>query len=288
MSAARVRIGSNEALFRSMHRHYCDDPHTVPPWDRFDAGSLRDSVREELRRAWSARVVAEYRSMVVFSELIARLPEAGLALEVSCAASRLLSDEARHVDLCANLADRLGGSADATVSRADLRFSDEGLSAELFVARWTLSMMCVGECASVALLRALADAAEDPCVSQVLDTLYRDEVLHDRFGWALAREIVPALNEEQREWLSADLAFSFAHYDRIHGRRMRKDGDALPEAKTRTDGGDQLGLVAPETYARAWYQRLDTVILPGIRSLGLAANEAWALRNEAAAVLDQR
>jgi hypothetical protein len=288
MTSARVRIGTNEALFRSMHRHFVDDLHRTPDWTRLDAGTLDDSVREELRRAWSARVVAEYRSMVVFSEMIARLPEAGMPLEVSCAASRLLSDEARHVDLCAKVADRLGGSADAMVTRAELRFSDEGLSAELFVARWTLSMMCVGECASVGLLKALADAADDPCISQVLDTLYRDEVLHDKFGWALAREIVPTLSAEQREWLSADLAFSFAHYDRIHGRRMREDGGALPEARAREDGGDRLGLVAPETYARAWYHRLDTVILPGIRSLGLAANEAWALRGEAAAVLDQR
>jgi len=288
MVSSRVRIGTHEALFRSMHRHYCDDPHTVPDWSRFDAGDISDSVREELRRAWSARVVAEYRSMVVFSEMIARLPEAGLPLEVSCAASRLLTDEARHVELCAQLAERLGGAQDATVNRAELRFNDEGLSAELFVARWTLSMMCVGECASVGLLKALADASQEPVVKQVLDTLYRDEVLHDRFGWALARELVPTLTDEQREWLSADLAFSFAHYDRIHGRRLRKDGEALPEATQRADGGDRLGVVTPETYARAWYHRLDAVILPGIRALGLAANEAWALRDEAAAVVERR
>jgi hypothetical protein len=136
----------------------------------------------------------------------------------------------------------------------------------------------------VALLRALADEADDPCVSRVLETLFRDEVLHDRFGWALAREIVPRLTDDQREWLSADLAFSFAHYDKIHGRRMRADGDAGPADVRRDDGAQRLGLVSPETYARAWYQRLDSVILPGIKSLGLSAYEAWTLRDEAAAV----
>jgi|LNFM01.1.fsa_nt_gb hypothetical protein len=288
MSSSVVRIGTSEALFRSMHRQYADNAHPLPEWDRFDPSALSDAVREDLRRAWSARVVAEYRSMVVFSELIARLPEAGLPLEVSSAASRLLQDEARHTELCAELAERLGGRQDSTVLRNELRFSDEGLSAELFVGRWTLSMMCVGECASVGLLKALADAAEDPCVARVLDTLYRDEVLHDRFGWALARELIPQLTDSQREWLSADLAFSFAHYDRIHGRGMRKDGDELPADKPRSDGAERLGLVSPESYARAWYERLDAVILPGLRSLGLAANEAWALRGEAQDALGAR
>jgi hypothetical protein len=286
MARRRILFGTNEALFRSMHRRACDDPRSPPDWDRFDPGALDPVVREELRRAWSARVVAEYRSMAVFSALIGRLPEAGMPVEVTAATARLLQDEARHTELCSRLAEALGGAHDATVAPADTRLTDESLRAELFIARWTLSMMCVGECASVGLLKALSEVAEDPCVRRVLETLLRDEVLHDRLGWALAREIVPRLSDEEREWLGADLSFSFAHYDRIHGRGLRRDGDPLPDDVPRADGAEALGLVSSERYARAWYERLDTVIVPQICALGLPAREAWALRHEAAAAVD--
>jgi hypothetical protein len=280
----RVPLGTDEALFRSLHRKYCDEVHPLPPWDKLDASALSDAAREDLRRAWSARVVAEYRSMVVFSEIIARIPEVGLPLEVSCATSRLLQDEARHTELCAQLADKLGGTQDAVLNRNDLHLADDSLNPALFVARWTVSMFCVGECASVSLLQALAREAGDPCVQRILDTLLRDEVLHDRFGWALARLVVPKLTDDEREWLSADLAFTLAHYDRANGRRMRLDGAPLPEQISREDGTQQFGLIHASTYARAWYQRLDSVILPGLKTLGLSSYEAWALRHEASEV----
>ena len=126
----------------------------MPPWDALRVDGLGDAVRERLRAAWSARVAAEYRSMVVFSELLARMPEAGLPLEVSCAATRLIADEARHTEYCARLADALGGRSDATVGDDELRLADPSLSARLFVARWTASMFCVGESASVEIGRA--------------------------------------------------------------------------------------------------------------------------------------
>ena len=281
--ARPVALGTDDKLFRALHRRHVDGGRPPPPWGALRVDALDDATRERLRAAWSARVAAEYRSMVVFSELLARMPEAGLPLEVSCAASRLVADEARHTEYCARLADALGGRADATVTDDDLRLADGALSARLFVARWTASMFCVGESASVGLLQALAREATDPCVRAVLDALLRDESLHDRFGWALARAVFPALTDDEREWLGADLAFAFAHYDRQNGRSLRPDGAALPDEPAGCDAyaGASHGVVAPARYARAWYERLDGVILPGLAALGVPAYEAWALRHEA-------
>ena len=279
--ARPVALGTDEKVFRALHRRHVDNGRAAPPWSALRLDGLDDATRERLRAAWSARVAAEYRSMVVFSELLARLPEAGLSLEVSCAATRLIADEARHTEYCARLADALGGHADATVGDDDLRLADPTLSARRFVARWTASMFCVGEAASVGLLQALAREATDPCVSAVVASLLRDESLHDRFGWALARAVLPALTDEEREWLGVDLAFAFAHYDRQNGRCLRRDGEALPDDPGALEAGASHGVVAPVRYARAWYQRLDGVILPGLAALGLPAYEAWALRHEA-------
>lgn len=280
-----VARGTDERLFRSLHARHVTHAHPPPPWGALRLDGLDDATRERLRAAWSARVSAEYRSMVVFSELLARMPEAGLALEVSCAAARLITDEARHTEYCARLAEALGGASDATVTDADLHLADGSLSARLFVARWTASMFCVGEAGSVALLHALARDATDPCVRAVIATLLRDEALHDRFGWALARTVFPTLNDDEREWLGCDLAFVFAHYERQSGRGMRVDGAPLPADAPDGDRypGASHGVVAPERFARAWYARIDDVILPRLASLGVPAYEAWALRHEARA-----
>ena len=116
----RVPLGTDEKLFRAMHRRMLDGPRPVPPWARLDPAGVPDALRERVRRGWAARVEAEYRSMVVFGELIARFPEAGLPLEVSCAASRLLQDEARHTELCARVAEAFGVKAWRVVDPEDL------------------------------------------------------------------------------------------------------------------------------------------------------------------------
>jgi hypothetical protein len=281
----RVPLGTDEKLFRAMHRRMLDGPRPVPPWARLDPAGVPDALRERVRRGWAARVEAEYRSMVVFGELIARFPEAGLPLEVSCAASRLLQDEARHTELCARVAEAFGGYDEATLDPGHLRLVDDALPAHLFVARWTASMFCVGEAASVGLLGVLRDGATDPCVASVLDTLLRDEVLHDRFGWALARVVFPRLTDDEREWLGADLAFAFAHYDQMNAGCLRPDGGEVPAApETPEDpGAVALGIASRWRFAPAFYRRIDEVILPSFAALGVPAYEAWALRHEAAA-----
>ncbi len=278
-----VPRGTDVRLFAALHRRHVEAERPPPPWDALRVDDLDDRARALLRAAWASRTVAEYRSMVVFGELLARLPEAGLPLEVSCAATRLIRDEARHTEYCARLAEALGGADEARVDPADLRLDDGTLSAELFVARWTVGMFCVGEAASVGLLQALVREARDPCVSAVLATLLRDEALHDRFGWALAEAVVPRLSAEAREWLGADLAMVLSHYDRTNGHGMRPDGADLPPDDPRDEAypGATHGVVAPARFARAWYDRLDRVILPGLDALGLPAYEAWALRHEA-------
>ncbi|MFO0629038.1 MAG: ferritin-like domain-containing protein [Polyangiales bacterium] len=274
--------GTPSKLLATLHRRFLDTDRPKVPWARLDPTVLDDAEREVVRRAWAARVDAEYRSMVVFGELIARLPEAGVSLEASCAASRLLQDEARHTELCARMADALGGHPEARFDAASLRLVD-GLPAHLFVARWTASMLCVGETASVGLLQVLAARTTDPCARVVVEILLRDEILHDRFGWALAAEVLPRLGEDEREWLAADLAFTFAHYDRIDAACMRPDGAALPaepdDARDRWQAKN-LGVSSRESFARAFYTRLDGVILPGLHALGIPAYEAWAARGD--------
>lgn len=243
-----------------------------PPWEQLRPDDFSPDEIEAARFAWASRASSEYRSLIVFGELIARFGELNLPLEVTSSAARLLTDEARHTELCAKLADAFGGQQGVELKPEEVRLERRNLPAHLFVARWTASMFCIGEAASVGILQVLVQHAKNPCIEAVLRILLRDEILHDRFGWALARLIFPRLTEDEQDWLAADLARAFAHYDRAHGGRAEQEEKALPYA---------LGLAPARARHEAFEQRIQKIILPSLAELGVPAYEAWELRNEA-------
>jgi hypothetical protein len=245
--------------------------YETPPWEQLRPDDLPPELIEEARKAWASRTLAEYRSMIVFGEIIARFPEIGLPLEITSAASRLLSDEARHTELCARLTDKLGGHQGFQLDPKDLSLNTKNLPAHLFVARWTASMFCVGETASVGALQVFLENTKNPCVATILKILLRDEILHDQFGWALARTILPHLTTDEQDWLAADLAFVFAHYDRAHGAQEK----TTPNTRL-----NDLGLGSPQKRNEAFQNKINTLILPSFAKLGIPAYEAWQLRTE--------
>lgn len=271
-------LRSAERLFARLHRSLLDAHTPAIPWGALDPSVLDDETREHTRRAWAARALAEYRSLAVFTQLLARMPEAGAPLPAITALTRLVQDEARHTELCARMADALGGTHDCVLPRESLRVSSR-LRAELFIARQAVSMFCVGEAASVALLDELLAGVTDRCARAVLRVIRRDERLHERYGLALARWAIAQLDDEERAWLGADTALAFAHYDRVNAGARRTDGEPFAEPAAPT--GPDLGLRSAERFAWAFYGKLDADILPSLERLGLPARLAWRDRFEA-------
>lgn len=268
----KVPLGTTEKLFGTLHRHFMERGYRQPPWEKLRPDDFTPEQIEAARFAWASRASSEYRSLIVFGELIARFGEMNLPLEVTSAASRLLTDEARHTELCAKLADIFGGQQGVELTPADVKLERRDLPAHLFVARWTASMFCVGETASVGILQTLLAHTKNPCVETVLHILLRDEILHDRFGWALARLVFPRLTDDEQEWLAADLAFAFAHYDRAHGGGVDEEEPDL---------ANTLGLAPAKARHVAFEERIHKLILPSLAKLGVPAYEAWELRKDA-------
>lgn len=280
MSAERpVPLRSAERLFTRLHRSLLDAHTPAIPWQALDPSVLDDEAREHTRRAWAARALAEYRSLGVFTEVLARMPEAGAPLPAITALTRLVQDEARHTELCARMAEALGGTHDCTLPREALRASGHRLRAELFIARQAVSMFCVGEAASVALLDELLAGVTDRCARAVLRVIRRDERLHERYGLALARWAIALLDEDELAWLAADTALALAHYDRVNAGARRIDAE--PFAEPAAPAGPDLGLRSAGRFAWAFYRKLDADILPGLERLGLPARLAWRDRFEA-------
>lgn len=274
-----VPLRSAERLFARLHRSLLDAHTPAIPWQALDPSVLDDETREATRRAWAARVLAEYRSLAVFTEVLARMPEAGAPLPAITSLTRLIQDEARHTELCARMAEALGGTHDCTLPPEALRVSSGRLRPALFIARQAVSMFCVGEAASVALLDELLAGVTDRCAAAVLRVIRRDERLHERYGLALARWAIARLDEDELAWLAADAALALAHYDRVNAGARRVDAE--PFAEPAAPAGPDLGLRSAGRFAWAFYRKLDQDILPSLERLGLPARLAWRDRLEA-------
>jgi hypothetical protein len=274
-----IPLHTDIALFQRLFRRVASRGYQAPPWDLLDPSRVSPEDLAFARDTWAARMNAEYRAVAAFAELCARAAELGLPLEVTTALSCIVQDEARHVELGAEMSERLGGPASVSLPAEDLVFQSRRLPPDLFFARWAISNFCIGESSSVAQLQASAASDMDPCVAAVIDTLLRDEILHDRLGWALAALVLPRLGDEERTWLGADLATAFAFYEHHHAGRLGCDGSAsLPPPGPSVPN---LGVLPETTQARAFYERIEQEILPRLDALGLPAYEAWALRGEA-------
>ena len=96
--------------------------------------------------------------------------------------TRVVRDEARHVDLCRQVVDALGGWPERAPEAKWVR-SDPRLPLTQRIARGIVGSMCVGETISVAMLEGVRRNATDPTVRAVLTQMLADESFHSRFGW---------------------------------------------------------------------------------------------------------
>ncbi|HEY8427062.1 MAG TPA: ferritin-like domain-containing protein [Sandaracinaceae bacterium] len=153
------------------------------------APSLEGASPEDVRAArlaWSARARDEYRSVLVFTELLGLLARAGAPFDALAAVQRLIGDELRHVRLCLEVAGWFGPPLSSEIDPDPLPPIDEPIEARAIeiVARELL----VAEEESVLVLRAYRDATSDAACRTALAILLADEVRHAAAGrWLLPR-----------------------------------------------------------------------------------------------------
>ena len=158
---------------------------------------------EAARLAWAARIVDEYRSVAVFSELLQLLADLEAPFAVLCAVQQIIGDELRHTRVMAEVVDWLGGMADLAIDLSDIglppRAADEpaAVRARRIVGR----ELVVAEEESIAVLAAYRDATTEPAIRAVLAQVLTDEVRHAAAG----RAILAALGGATAE-LAAEMA----------------------------------------------------------------------------------
>ena len=175
-------------------RRFVADLHTTSPREIPSRPDLRAFSAEELeaaRLAWASRIVDEYRSVAVFSELLTLLTDLEAPFSVLSTIHRLIGDELRHTELMAVVVDWLGGAADLAIDLSEVSLPPRPAGEPAFaraiqiVARELVTV----EEESIYALAAYRNATTVPAIRGVLDLVLLDEARHAAAGHALLAEL---------------------------------------------------------------------------------------------------
>lgn len=180
-----IELATTTPLLRRFARDLdATSPRPLPEPPTLDG--VTDHDREAARFVWAGRIVDEYRSVAVFSELLQLLADLEAPFAALCAVQRLIGDELRHTQLAATVVDWLGGSADLAIDLRDVGLPPRGdTSAAVRALHIIQRELVVAEEESIYVLDAYRRAATDPAIVTMLDVLVVDEVRHAAAGRAL-------------------------------------------------------------------------------------------------------
>lgn len=205
---------------------------------RPDVEAYTAEDREAARQAWAVRIIDEYRSVAVFSELLHLLSDLEAPFAALCAVQTLIGDELRHTGWCAEAASWLGGHDDFEIDLADIGLPERGSVSKARRAFDIIGReLVVGEEESIVVLAAYRDATSEPAFRDMLAGLLRDEVRHAATGRALwklfldgsmARHVTDADRSALTRVMATDRADLRARYElTAHGGPGRALGASL-------------------------------------------------------------
>jgi len=247
--------GATEKRYRKMR------PEVLAlPWGTLDASQFDPALVLEARKSWTLAAYQEHRTGAACADAIQAMITARVPVDLVAVATRFPLDEMAHVEMCARLAEELGGGTEVVFDPAHLIPSPpHDLPPLLRAADCVVRYFCVGEALSIPLLHGTWQAAKHPLVRGVLGRIVRDEAAHGVFGWTFL------------DWASDELSESDrAHLARSAGRTIDalvaswKSIRARPEADV--DAIHALGWMDTDAYMALARRSLETRVLAPLRA----------------------
>jgi hypothetical protein len=219
-------------------------------------------VREE----WQRRVIAEYGSAAITSDLVGFLLRLGASPTLLHQGLRTADDEVVHAELAFEVLRSAGGGEVELGSRAlGLELSDElPLASSACLAG--VRVFCLGETVAVRLFKRLRDGATIEPARRALDRVLGDEVRHRDFGWLLLEWFAGRADwSKQRALIQARLPGFFGEL-----RRNYEAEDAPFDEADRA-----WGLMPAAEYRDALYETLERDYVPRFEEYEIDARAAF-------------
>lgn len=233
------------------------------------------------RFVWHRRVVNETRSVELaraMQHLAQRVGDLGKTFHEAFV--RLEEDEASHVDLTTAVLTKLQPPSifipkDATT----VVLSDEPAIVSLM--RLVVTGLCICESVSAARFASVREHTDLDGYRACIELFYRDELTHAELGFVALPPVLRVLRDEHGEahadeLVQDELRTALGYMDRVVGLDYERKGGP-PPARPQPRGNP--GVIEPALDAIAFYQSMHNDVLPRLRSLGLAADNAWKMRS---------
>jgi hypothetical protein len=233
------------------------------PWGTLDPSRHAPALVEAARRSWTLAAFQEHRTGAACAATLEALIAARAPVDLVALAARFPLDELSHVEMCARLAAELGGGTpllhdpDGLVPHPSPELTPLLRAAELVVR-----VFCVGEAASIPLLRGTARASTHPLVRAVMGRIVKDEAAHGRFGWLFLDWALPLFDADARAHLTAVAADEM--------RKLETAWDAIVPVDDDADAVHALGWMQSRAYLDLARRSLASEVREPLCARGLA------------------
>ena len=181
------------------------NPETDIAWDRFDAARYSTPTLEAARRTWSRRAWSVYPGLTESTALLIRfcLESGSLGMDAKLFLSFRPAEEAKHLEVCHMLAERLGGyepdPGDAGLARASNHpFAQAALDSDVPVEAYVAALGALDDQLDLNLHLSHLQHAREEVVRSAIRLIAGDRGRHVAFAWAFLGSRVPALDARGR------------------------------------------------------------------------------------------
>jgi hypothetical protein len=229
--------------------------------------SLSSGERSRLAAIWQHRAAMERRVADSFEHIEAALRRRNAGANLVALAHRAIDDEYRHAELSRVVASRFAGHELLAPPRLSLELPEHrGVTPELRDSLFIVGQCVLNETTAGAFLEVCLSHARGSLAAAALRELLSDEIDHGRVGWAY----LASLDERQRAGISTwllPMAF-------LNLREWRRESPEDPEYSPALCWH---GAPPASVIHRALVDALESLIVPGLRELGMAttALQTW-------------
>jgi hypothetical protein len=181
------------------------NPATDIPWDRFDPARYSKETCEAARRTWSRRAWGIYPGLTESTALLIRfcLESGSLGMDAKLFLSFRPAEEAKHLEVCHLLAERLGGyepdPGDAALERASNHpFAQAALDPDVPVEAYIAALGALDDQLDLNLYISHLQHAKDDVIRAALRLIADDRQRHVAFAWMLLGSRMPGLDARAR------------------------------------------------------------------------------------------